>query len=427
VFLPDGNHFLYVIDSADEARRGLYVASLKDGNGKDVTGRRLLADYSSAIYAPPVPGAKLGHLLFLRDESLMAQPFDASSLQISGDAFAVASEASASYNPPQVEAGVSANGTLVYLSGGPVNQTFQLTWFDRSGHEVGKVGMPGTQGAVALSPDGKTLATSGGFARSGSTDGIFLHDLARDLTVPFANIMAGSIESRTTAPVWSPDGSQIAFGSGTNLYLKLAAGGQPEQPLLRSANRVAPSDWSRDGRAILYTSVDPKSRSDIWILPDPSSPGDHKPVEFLHTDADESQAQFSPDGHWVAYTSDESGRNEVYVRPYPPGPGKWKISSSGGADPRWSHDGKELSYVTAGNGSRRLVSVPVGLGSRAQFEAGIPKELFEFRTIGRVIQGNEFLYSPSPDGQRFLVNVYATNPEPTLNVITNWQKAALGK
>jgi dipeptidyl aminopeptidase/acylaminoacyl peptidase len=177
----------------------------------------------------------------------------------------------------------------------------------------------------------------------------------------------------------------------------------------------------------LYTENNPKTRGDIWVLADPLSTGEHKSIEFLRTDADESQAQFSPDGRWVAYTSDESGRYEVYVRPYPPGPGKWKISVNGGDAPRWSHDGKALFYVVGLENPRRIMAVPVRSISPSQFESGVPKPFLDFRTSTRTPVNNEFVYSPSPDGQRFLVNVYATNVEPTLNVITNWQKAALGK
>jgi eukaryotic-like serine/threonine-protein kinase len=168
---------------------------------------------------------------------------------------------------------------------------------------------------------------------------------------------------------------------------------------------------------------------DVWFLPDPlSKSSERKPIKFQGTDAMESQGQLSPDGRWLAYVSDESGQSDVYVRPFPSGAGRWKVSTGRqpSREPRWRRDGKELLFLESGLPRSRLMAVPVQSGPRSDFQAGAPQALFEFRGIGTVPTANFFAYSPSANGQHFLVNVQAGEAEPTLNVISNWEKAALG-
>ncbi len=410
-FLPDGNHFVYVVRGGDEAKRGLYLTAL-DNPAR----RRLLADESSAVFAPSTTGKKYGYLLFLRGSELMAQPFSAETLQLAGDVFPVAEEASFSFNG-QIAASVSAGGILVYENNVAYRRS-QLTWLDRSGKELGKVGSIQDEGHVALSPDGKTVAT---LRRD---QGIWMYDVQRGGDTRFTSTtLPGS------PPVWSPDGNLIAFGSGKGLYLKDASGGLKEELLLENGNAKTPSDWSRDGRYLIYTETDPKSRGDIWYLPDPlNKSSDRKPVKFQGTEAMESQGQLSPDGRWLAYESTESGEDEVYVRPFPSGPGRWKVSAGRvrSREPRWRRDGKELFYLEAGIPQQQLMVVAVRSGPRGDFQAGPPRGLFEFRQIGSTPTNNSFLYSPSADGQRFLVHVQPGDAEATLNVVTNWEKAALG-
>ncbi len=412
-FLPDGKHFVFVVPGGDEAKRGLYLAAL-DHPGN----QRLLADVSSALFVPSITGKKHGYLLFLRGSELMAQPFSAETLQLAGEVTPVAAEVSFSFNAPLIAASASSGGILVYESN-IGTASFQLTWLDRSGKELGKVGSVQDQRHVGLSPDGKTVVT----ARR--TQGIWLYDVLRGGETRFTSpTLPGG------AGVWSPEGNLIAFGSGKGLYLKDASGGLQEELLLENENLKAPSDWSRDGHYLIYTETDPKGRGDIWFMEDPhTKSSERKPVKFQGTVAVESQGQLSPDGRWLAYASDESGQSEIYVRPFPFGAGRWKISAGGGGgirEPRWRRDGKELFFLQGGLSVNHLVAVPVQSGPRGDFQAGDQKTLFQFRAIGTVPTANAFLYSPSPDGQRFLVNAQAGDTEPTLNVISNWEKAALG-
>jgi Tol biopolymer transport system component len=315
-----------------------------------------------------------------------------------------------------LEASASAGGILAWESNRG-NTRSQLTWRDRSGKELGKVGSIQYQLHVALSPDGRTAVAT----RGNPNQGIWLYDLQ------------GGAETLFTSPgfgaVWSPGGNLIVFGAGKDLYLKDSSYGSKEELLLKNENAKTVSDWSRDGRYVIYTETDPIGHGDIWFLPDPlDKSSERMPVKFQGTEVDESHGQLSPDGRWLAYVSDESGQMEVYVRPFPSSPGRWKVSAGRGVsrDPHWRRDGKELFFVEGGTQDHRLMAVPVQSGSRGDFEPGAPQPLFEFRAVGTSPTNNFFLYSPSADGQRFLVNVQAGDAEPTLNVINNWEKAALG-
>jgi eukaryotic-like serine/threonine-protein kinase len=411
-FLPDGKHFVFVVRGGDEAKRGLYVASLDDPNP-----HRLLGDVSSAIFAPSTLAKKRGYLLFLRGSDLMAQPFRAEILQTAGDPIRVATDASFSLNGLQIEASVSPSGILVYLSNASGTRR-QLTWLDRSGKELSTVGSIQDQRHVGLSPDEKTVATGR------LQQGIWLYDVQRGGETRFtSSTLPGS------APVWSPNGNLIAFASGRGMYLKDTSGGLKEELLYESANLKTVSDWSRDGRYLIYTEVDPKDQGDIWYLLDPlNKTSGKKPVKFQATEAVESQGQISPNGRWLAYVSNESGQTEVYVRPFPSGPRRWTVSAGRALsrEPRWRRDGKELFFLEAGRAGQRLIAVPVQGGVSDDFHLGTPQALFEFLSYPTVPSNNVFLYTPSADGQRFLVNLEAGNEGPSLNVIVNWEKAAFG-
>lgn len=410
VFLPDGKHFLYVL-LGEAAKHGVYLGTLDNAGLVNPNGRRLLPDTSTVAFAPPGSGSSYGHILFIRETSIMAQPFDAGRFELAGGAFSVAGQATRSAYAFQVEA--SQNGVLIYPAGSPID--IQLAWFDRSGKELAKVIPHGDRLLVSLSPDEKIVAYENGVA-------IWLYELTRSTASRFT-----FPPLQGEAPVWSPDGGRIAFYSGGDLYRKDTSGGGQEEVLMPKGN-VRPSDWSRDGRYLLYTAFDPKTRADLWILPDPlGKSGGGTPVPFLRTDFIESQGQFSPDGRWIAYVSDESGQFEVYVRPFPPGASKRKVSSNGGREPRWRRDGMELFYLEPDRLMYRLMAVPIRLRSGAVFETSAAKPLFAFRTLGIVPQSNAFAYSVAAGGQRFLVKTLVSTDEATLNVVVNWEKAAAVK
>ncbi len=409
VFLPDGKHFLFGVQLAgpeSASRAGVYVGSLDDPNGK-----RLLPDASKALYAQG-PGGQ-GFLLFRRDGALVAQAFDLKALTLSGDVFKIAEDVSRDGNA-QMMASVAANGVLVYGTGRNVNS--QLTWLDRAGKVLSVAGPVRPQHSMALSPLGDQILVTRG-PLGAMYQGLWLRDAVRDS------------ESRLVGPplsgvaeVWSPDGRMVAFaGEDGNLYRKDVSSGAREELILKDGNKKNTSDWSRDGRYLLFTVTDPKSSGDIWVLPDPGGiAGASKPYPFQQTDAVESQAQFSPDGKWIAYTSNESGSEEVYVRPFPSGPGRWKVSAGSGFEPRWRSDGKELFYWTSGSPPLfRMMAVPVMKGANAPFAAGEPRLLFEQKIFKWTTRFNFSTYSPSADGQRFLV-LSKPDVQEAIHVLYNW-------
>ena len=396
-FLPDGRHFLYLALSGQRENRGIYVGSLEP---EEV--RRVLKTEVRAAYTPP------GYLLFVQLGTLMAQRFNPNRLQLTGEPVRIAEEVA--YNPSngRTTVSVSENGVLVYRTGGVGGlPTSELAWFDRDGKRIGSAGGPGLYMRPALSPDGKRIAVQRRDAQTGADD-IWLIDLARSTLLRFT---FGSFNQ--THPVWSPDGSRIVFASdrdGTsNLYQKTSSGAGSEDLLLASDTAKYSTDWSPDGRFIAYENQDPKTGSDLWLLP---LFGDRKPIPFLRTEFNEGQGQFSPDGRWMAYSSDESGRREVYMQAFPAPSGKWQISTAGGTFPRWRRDGKELFYIAA---DRKLMAVAVQADSAVQ--AGQPQALFEPRIFGIPVVP----YAVSADGQRFLVNTQTeeTNSSP-LTVVLNW-------
>jgi eukaryotic-like serine/threonine-protein kinase len=218
-------------------------------------------------------------------------------------------------------------------------------------------------------------------------------------------------------PVWSQDGSRIAWGSNRegvfHLYERAASGAGQDALLLKSDYVKFPTDWSRDGRFIIYREINPKTKYDVWVLPVGRQTGDQKPFPLLQTEANEAAAVLSPDGQWIAYSSDESGRYEVYVQSFPGGGGKRQLSTGGGIGPLWRGDGKELFYHAPDG---KLIAVAVKGG--ASFEAGVPAPLFEFRAGGNVITP---YYDVTQDGQKFLLStIVETEAVAPLTVVVNW-------
>ncbi len=410
-FLPDSRHLLYTVtgsSSAGESKRGVFLASLDDPRG-----RRILADPVDVVYAPQRPGSPSAHLLFLRDSALTAQPFDERSLQTTGDPFVVAQQASKSPNIGTPDVSVSRDGLLVFIASRSWND--HMVWLDRSGKELAQVGSPGSQMGPALSPDGKAIAIARGADPLSAA--LWLWDPARNSESKFA-------EGGGRA-VWSPDSSRIVYAKDNQLYLRDTSGGGAETPIPGNGNPRFPADWSRDGRFLFYTEIDPKTGPDIWYLENPPGGVGHNwsaPVRLPGSNANvRSQAQLSPDGHWLAYTSDESGAPEVYIRPFPNGSGQSKVSTGGGAEPRWSKDSKEIFYLrneSALSGTMMAASIRPGAGA---LDIGVPGKLFPYRSLPWLPSANIFTYSVAADG-RFLMNVSADSAPPTIQMISNWQK-----
>jgi Tol biopolymer transport system component len=399
-FLPDGRRFLFwVTGTAEPDARGIYVGSL-DGTAPI----RILRDDSTStpVYAPPAESSRSGHLLFQRENTLMAQPFDPERVQVTGDVFPIAE--------PVGQFSVSGNGVLAYAYGvGWQAGSSELVWLDRTGKELESAGPPGIYNNFRLSPDEKRIA----FDRSGPSvpaPDIWVLDAVRGVTSRLTFDTAAD-----NLPIWSPDGLRVLFparrGGAFDLYIQGATGAGQEEPLIKMGTPSGwGSDWSQDGRFVLYQRPGTTTGQDLWIAP---QAGDRNPFPYLQAPFNEQNGVFSPDGRWIAYVSDESGRNEVYVQAFPLSTEKRQISTTGGSDPAWRKDGTELFYLAA---DRNLMTTPVKAGG-AMFEPGTPKALFQ--VPGNVTRRS---YAAGSTGQRFLVSrpvgEVANTP---VTVVMNWQ------
>lgn len=408
-FLPDGRHFLYFSRATKKETQGIYVGSL---DSKET--HFLLNTNSLAAYAPG-SGTSGGNLLFMRDKTLMAQPFDVKRLRFSGEPSTVAEGVLGfpdEFGPTAYAAfSVSVTGHLTYMPDGvPLTQ---MGWFDRSGKPLGLVGSPGLLGEPWQSPDEKRIAFSR--AELKQLPDIWLLDLARGTTMRFT-FDAGA----EAAPVWSRDGSHIFFaskrdGDKFNLYQKLSSGAGNDELLLKADSNNFPDDFflGKTGELLLYETDNSKTSMDLWVLP---LTGERKPYVFLQTQFNEGHAQFSPDGRFVAYVSDESGQAEVYVQTFPASGGKWQVSTHGGDQPQWRSDGKELFYRAL---DRTIVAVPIAMGDT--LAPGTPVALFPTHTPLGGVTGDRNHYLVADNGQRFLVNnlVEEGNTQPIMLVL-NW-------
>jgi len=397
-FLPDGKHFLFLGQATSSGDSTMYAGSLDSGEPKV-----LLRNESNAIYAPP------GYLLFLRQETLLAQPFDANKLQLTGEAAPLAGHGGVDSNMAKGNFSVSENGILVYANGSMSEA--RLLWFDRSGKQLAETAGVDLYGFPRISPDGRKLVVSKLSAASSS--GIWIFDLNHN-TSSRLTFFAG----KDAMPVWSPDDKFIAFasnqGANRHIYQQAANGSGTATPLVAAqGDEILPS-WSSDGRYLVFQSHSNQGNSpwEIWAAP---LFGDRKtfPVaqnpHFLQGDA-----ALSPDGKWLAYDTDETGRLEVYLMPFLHGGGKWQLSTSGGGCSRWRADGKELFYMSLDN---KLMSVEIS-EQASSVVIGKVQPLFQANPVPRA---PECMYDVTPDGQKFVVVTLALEPgSQPLTLTLNW-------
>ena len=412
-FLPGTGRFLFYVNGTPEAQalRGIYVANA-DGTGV----QRLLDADSPAVYAPS------GHLLFQLKGALSARPFDPSRPLLTGEATQVAGEImSRNYaGSPILALSVADDGQIVYRTGTAGPERFQVRWFDRSGSTVEVTERLPVALNPALSPDGRRAAL---FMGGRGTD-IYLLDLLSRRPSQF------TFDPRLDfAAVWSPDGSEIIFSSTRNgqhdLYQKQASGAGGDRLLLETAEDKVPTDWSADRKFLLYRNMDANHNFDIRGL----SLADNKPFTVLSTEHDERDAQLSSDGKWIAYQSNESGRFEIYVRPFrPPGDEvkadeRWKISADGGTQVRWKHDRTELFYVGLDG---RLLAVPIRETADAKAIVAETPVAVDAPTMPLLFGGGTQTgsYAVTKDGRRFLMTTLPSAPNTTpVTVLLNWPPA----
>ena len=415
-FLPDGRHFFYTRLSTHESKSGIYLGSV-DARPEQQSTRPLMASNWAPEYAPSADPAT-GYLLFMREGTLMAQPFDNRRLELKGRPAIVAEQVkdNSGGTGGWGAFSASANDVLAFQCGAASDR--QLTWYDRAGKVVGTAGEKGDYRDLAVSPEGQRLAVS---RRNGPASNIWLLDLSR-----------GSASTRFTfgsaideSPVWSPSGSHIVFRSNRDgpfdLYQKPVNGLKGEEVLLKSGEDKRATSWSRDGRFLLYEATHARTKDDVWVL---RLEGNMKTIPFVSTDFNENQAHFSPDGRWVAYVSDESGHPEVYVRSFSlnsagtavEAGGKWQISSGFGLAPRWRGDGGELYYR-----SREGWVMAVEIASTPAFQPGKPRPMIPLPP-GPQWPFPMNLWDCSSDGRLFFGAAVEEGPEP-YTIVLNWQAA----
>ncbi|MCM3875679.1 MAG: protein kinase [Thermoanaerobaculia bacterium] len=408
VFLPDGRHFLYLarLTSALPAEgHQILVGALDGGESKP-----LLRSPGGAEYAS-------GHLLFLRDRALMAQRFDPERLALLGEARPVVENVSLMSGAAKAVFSASQAGVLVAQVGAAVVLGAQLEWTDRSGKTLGTLVDRAAYDEVSVSPDGRSVAVSEIDMKAGTHD-IWICDASRNLKTRFTFEPA-----EEGAPRWSPDGRSIVYfgarGPQQGFYRKQIGGSGVEELLYASETIKRPTGFSPDGNLLAFHQLETETNLDIWILP---LKGDRKPFPFLKTNFTEAGAVFSPDGKWLAYNSNESGRNEVYVAPFP-GPGrKWQVSSQGGAFPGWRQSGKEILYQEGQ--SNKIVSVAVTFkGDTPDF--GKATELF---VATPPLAGIASRFDSTADGKKFiLVRPNQTRETGSLTLVVNWPAELRGK
>jgi hypothetical protein len=347
-----------------------------------------------------------GHLLFVRNQALMAAPFDPERLEVTGPAVPIVENVRRDATRFVPQMAISSAGTLVYAAVSRELGKGTLVSVDRRGRAETLDDTPRDYrfNRLRLSSDGRQIATQ--VTAEGLKSQVHLFDIARQMLIQFTT------EGMNTNPEWSPDGTRIAFlserGDGPGLYCKSVDGGSPAE--LLTPGSYYPCSWSADGRFLACMKQDPGTVDDIWII---ALDGDSEPQPFLNTRSWEDNPRFSPGGRWIAYASSESGRDEVYIQPYPDGGRKIRISSEGGASPVWAPDGSELFYS---GGTQMMV---VAMTPDPNLSVGTPQPLFDVTAYG--VSGNFGPgYDVTPDGQRFVMIKKSEKPEVELVIVLNW-------
>jgi len=414
-FLPDGRHFVFL---GRRQKTGIYLGSIDSPETRLVATGYLSADYAAPGYLLLLTGGNQSET----SGTLVAQRFDTGSFRLDGDAVPLAEAVAIR---PQFSRGVfsaSENGTVLY--GTSRHQVTQLVWLDRDGRHAGTVTTPGRYERAALSPDEQTVAVEVTDPHLETPD-LWLVETARGVTSRFT-----SQPTAERMPVWSPDGTRLVFssprdGNPPSLFEKMA-NGVDEKPFYRSDLLLQPTDWSRDGRFIVYGRRDSNTQWDVWVVPTAPDPhgGDRKPATYLQTPFSEHHGHLSPDGKWMAYASDESGRWEVYIGAFPHNGARAQVSADGGVEPRWRDDGKELFYV-APDGTLKTVGLQFDSGHA---RPGAPQALFKAR-FG-VFGADMFrpVYSPGSGGRRFLVNIVVEETAASpVTMVLNWPAAVMNR
>jgi serine/threonine protein kinase len=404
-FLPDGQHFLYTAISSDPAKTAIYIGAL-DSHAR----RQVASGPSNSAYVEP------DYLLYARDSVLMVQPFDVTKQVTIGDAVPIAQDIDfgAGRGQPRYAFSVSENGVLAYKAGLSQQASQQLTVYDRSGNVLATLGVPARIGYGVFSPDDQAVAFDRADPRKPFSSDIWLRDIAR-----------GS-ESRVTTngrmnekPLWSPDGHFLVFNSiqpeaasvGSGHALRQRVDGTSPEEVLAGVRGVS-TDWSRDGRYLLESRIGEQRDRDLWVVP---LFDEGKPYPYLQTPFNEDKARLSPDGRWVAYVSDETSRNEIYIDSFPLRRRKRQISIHGGDRPVWARGGRELFFI----GSDQTMMAAEVHDRSDTFEVDVPKSLFKVQVATSLASDNSW-FDVSDDGQFLIPTVIDKGNAASITVVVNW-------
>jgi serine/threonine protein kinase/Tol biopolymer transport system component len=393
-FLPDRRHFIYFANSADDAQSGIRLASL-DASGEEV----IVPTQFGAMYIPS------GHLLYVSEHALLAASFDVATGRLADDPVMVVDRIATSSNFYGAFC-ASNNGVLAYATAVP---PAELAWIGRDGRSRGIAAPFGRYGDFKLSPDNRLLAVAEVDQQSDRSD-LRLRDLLRR-----SNPRLTTSPATDASPVWSPDGSRLAFRSNRegphDLFIRPASVGGADEIFVKSGAANYPTDWSPDGESIVFHAFNKDTKYDVWVAP--VRHADQRRT-LVASKYDDVQGQMSPSGRWLAYTSNRSSRYEVYVESLQPDAGLWQVSVDGGSDPEWRADEKELFFVSSDG---QMMSVDLTGG--ASFDRVVPRALFRFRTIA-VMSPFLSAYDVDRDGERFLVRTKETLETHPLNVVVHW-------